>query len=61
MQKIQIELDDVELAQLQAFSRLNNSTIEEAASMLIANKLAEAVDKALDDMLAESDAPRRLQ
>jgi len=61
MQKIQIELDDVELAQLQAFSRLNNSTIEEAASMLIAKKLAEAVDKALDDVLAESDAPRRLQ
>lgn len=54
MQKIEIVLDEIELSQLDAYSRLNNVSIEEAASVLIASHLSESVNKALDDMLLEA-------
>lgn len=62
MQKIELELDDIELAQLHAFSRLNNVSLEKAAAILVSRKLAESVNRVFDEMLINGQAPgKRVQ
>ena len=50
MQSMEISVDDVELEQLRLFSSVNNVSLEQAASRLLALKVQEWIDGvAIDD------------
>lgn len=51
MKKLEIELDEIEQAQLEALSGINNA--EEVAALLISRQLAELVDDVSSDLLAD--------
>lgn len=44
MQKVEIELDDIDLALLIEFSSINNMTTDEAAAVLLRKSLEEKAD-----------------
>lgn len=53
MPKLDIDLDEVELAQLERFCSVNNCTKQEAAQMLVQRKLQEWVDSLVLDGAVE--------
>ncbi len=58
MKLLDLELDEVESAQLMRFCSVNNVSVEEAAALLISQKLDEWADSVVDEIQLSGDQAR---
>lgn len=58
MKLLDLELDEVESAQLMRFCSVNNVSVEEAAALLISQKLDEWADSVVDEIQSSGDQAR---